>query len=288
MSSQSSKTAQSLPQPIKSQPIEPPNPASCLDNSLDSPLPLTTSTHDPYLDLPVIGIGMTGIVHEIGEDRVVKKAKKSQLRDAGDAEYMNKMNQEILENEIQVFKRLDNGEGIIPCFRLSQYGIELVRASEDLESYLENHPERENTLKVKWIISLVNTFSYIHSCKVFVDDIAPRNILILDDQPKVADFGQSVLLPLDADIASANTNDLNVRIEILHLGWILYSIASWHVNKYYFFDENPDLCWPVSFPNVDGVVCGEIIKKCWHGEYVSMDNVKLEALQLLCPQRTRA
>lgn len=90
-------------------------------------------------------------------------------------------------------------------------------------------------LKVEWMLSLISTFSYIHSCKVFVDDIALRNVLIIDDQLKLADFGQSVLLPLDSDIASVNENDLNVRIEILHLGWILYSIASWQVHKCYFF-----------------------------------------------------
>lgn len=240
-----------------------------------------TFTDDPYLNLPVIGIGMTGIVYEIGETRVVKKAKQSQLRDAGDAEYMTEMNQKILENEIQVFKRLGTREGIIPHFNISRYGIELARAQADLETYLETHPEREDMLKVQWILSLTSTFSYIHSCKVFVDDIALRNVLIIDDQLKLADFGQSVLLPLDSDIVSANENDLNVRIEILHLGWILYSIASWQVHKYYFFDENPDLCWPTSFPNIDDVLFGKIIKKCWLGEYASMDHVRTEALNCL-------
>lgn len=224
---------------------------------------------------------MTGIVYVIGEDRVVKKAKQSRLPNAGDAAYMNEINQKTLENEIQVFKRLGNWEGIIPHFTISQYGIELARAQADLETYIENSPEREDTLKVEWILSLIKAFSYIHSCKVFVDDIALRNVLIIDEQLKVADFGQSILLPLDSDIASANANDLNVRIEILHLGWILYSIASWRVHKYYFFDENPDLCWPTSLPNVDDVFFGKIIKKCWLGEYASMDHVKTEALQLL-------
>lgn len=262
----------------------------------DPPTPTTKTediqhslfTHDPYLGLPVIGAGMTGVIYEIGEGRVVKKAKQSQLRDAGDAEYMNEINQKILENEIQVFERLGSCEGIIPYFRISQYGIELARAQEDLETYLENCPEREDTLKVTWILSLIKTFSYIHSCKVFVDDIALRNILIIDEQLKLADFGQSVLLPLDSDITSATANDLNVQIEILHLGWVLYSIASWRVHKYYFFgDENPDLCWPASLPNVDDVLFGKIIKKCWLGEYASMDHVKFEALQLLADFQAR-
>jgi serine/threonine protein kinase len=262
--------------------IEPANIPGQSHSSQPSPF-----SHDPYLGLPVIGNGMTGIVLKMGEGRAVKKAKQYQpghLQDREDMEYMNEINQQILENEIQVFERLGSYKGIIPFFQTSQYGIELALAQGNLESYLETYPERENSLKISWMSSLIDTFAHVHSHKVFVDDIALRNILILDEQLKLADFGQSILLPPDIDITSANENDLNVQIEILHLGWVLYSIASWRVHKYYFFSpENPDLCWPEpdSFPNVHDVLCGKIIKKCWRGEYASMDNVKDEAHQLL-------
>ncbi|RAO71509.1 uncharacterized protein BHQ10_007521 [Talaromyces amestolkiae] len=222
----------------------------------------------------------------MGEDRAVKKAKQyepGELQE-GDVEYINKINQQTLANEIQVFERLGRFEGIIPFFQTSQYGIELALAQGDLESYLETYPEPEDCLKTSWMLSLINTFAHVHSHNVFVDEIALRNILILDEQPKLADFGQSILLPPDIDITSANENDLNVRIEILHVGWLLYSIASWHVYNYYFFSpENPDLCWPEagSFPDVDDFQWGKIIKKCWHGEYTSMDAVRDEADQLL-------
>ncbi|RJE21775.1 STYKc [Aspergillus sclerotialis] len=243
--------------------------------------------HDPYLGLPVIGNGMTGIVLKINEGRAVKKAKlykPGQLQNREDVEYINEINKQTLDNEIQVFQRLGSYKGIIPHFQTSQYGIELALAQGNLEPYLETYPERENSLRTSWIWSLINTFAYIHSHKIFVDDIALRNILILDEQLKLSDFGQAILLPLDIDIPSANENDLNVQIEILHLGWVLHSIATWCVHKYYFFSpENPDLCWPEpdSFPNIDDVLCGKIIKKCWRGEYTSMDNLRDEALQLL-------
>ncbi|KAE8145815.1 kinase-like domain-containing protein [Aspergillus avenaceus] len=244
-------------------------------------------SQDPYVGLPLIGNGLNGFVYYMGEGRVVKKAKQyelSHLRDPEDLEYMNEINQQTLENEVKVFERLGCYEGIIPCFRTSQYGIELALAQGDLESYIETSPERENALKIRWISSLIETLAYVHSHKVFVNDIALRNILVLDEQLKLADFGQSMLLPLDIDITSANENDLNVQIEILHLGWILYSVASWHVHKYCFFGpENPDLCWPAldSFPNVDGVLCGKIIEKCWRGEYASMVGLKNDARQFL-------
>lgn len=262
--------------------IEPSNTAEECHSTQISPL-----SHDPYLDLPVIGIGMTGLVLEMGEDRVVKIPKHYEpehYHDREETEYVNEINQQTLRNEIQVFERLGNYKGIIPCFKTSQYGIEQARAQGDLESYLETSPEPEDLLKVDWMLSLLETFSHVHSRKVFVDDIALRNILILNGQLQLADFGQSVLLPLDIDIASANDNGLNVQIDILHLDWVLYSLASWKVHKYYFFNpENPDLRWPEpdSFPDVDDVLCGRIIVKCWRGEYASMDYVKDEAHQVL-------
>ncbi|KAK1144955.1 hypothetical protein N8T08_004670 [Aspergillus melleus] len=243
-------------------------------------------TNDPYSDLPVIGTGMTGIVLDMVDGRVVKKAKKyqpGQLDDPDDLEYMNEINQQTLENETQIFKRLGSHKGIIPYFQTSQYGVELARAEEDLESYLATNAEPKNSLKIGWILGLTETFTYIHSHKVLVDDIALRNILVLDDQLKLADFGQSILLPLDIDMASANDNGLDVRIEILHLGWILYSIATWQIHKYYFFGpENPDCCWPEpdSFPDVDGILFGKIIKKCWRRAYASIDHVNDEAHQV--------
>jgi serine/threonine protein kinase len=232
---------------------------------------------------------MTGIIYAVGESRVVKKPKQSRLPDPGDAEYMNDMNRKILENEIQVFKRLGNHDGIIECFHLSQYGVELARAHGDLEDHIKNYPEPAIPSKIAWILSLTETFSYIHSRRVFVDYIALRNILVLDGQLKVADFGQSILLPLEADITTVTENDLNIRIEILHIGWILYSIASWTVHKYYFFTaEEPDLSQPVSFLNVDDVLCGKIIEKCWRGGYANTDHLRIDALELLADQSPAA
>ncbi|RAH75465.1 uncharacterized protein BO66DRAFT_445257 [Aspergillus aculeatinus CBS 121060] len=242
-------------------------------------------SNDPYINLPVMGIGMTGVIHEVGQDRVVKKAKRHHpgpTRDPEDTEYLNEINRETLKNEIDVFERLGRHQGIIPCYRTSHYGIELARAQEDLESHLNEYPEREDALKLRWIASLIESFACIHSCKVFVDDIALRNILVLNEELKVADFGQSILLPRDAGMGSITENDLYAKIEILHLGSVIYSIAAWQAHKYFFFNpENPDLCWPASFPDVEGVLCGSIIAKCWQGKYSSIDQLKDEAHLLL-------
>lgn len=238
-------------------------------------------SNNPYAGFPIIGIGMTGIVLDMGDGRVVKTPKQyppESYKNAGNAEYMNEIKQQTLQNEIKVFERLGHHKGIIHCFKVSEQGIELAAAESDLETYLETHPKPENSLKMSWMLGLIDAFSYTHSRKVFVDDIALRNILVLGGELKLADFGQSILLPLDIDINSASEN-LTAKIEVPHLGWIIYSIASWRVHRYYFSDSS-DLSWPGpdSFPDVDGVLCGNVIRKCWCGEYTSMEDVQNDLL----------
>lgn len=62
---------------------------------------------------------------------------------------------------------------------------------------------------------------------MFLDEIALRNVLVFEDQLKLVYFGQSILLPITADIDTICENDLTAKIEILHLGWIIYSVALW-------------------------------------------------------------
>lgn len=124
--------------------------------------------------------------------------------------------------------------------------------------------------------------SRVHSRRVFVDEIALRNILVAEEQLKLADFGQSILLPLATDMDTVCENDLNAKIELLHLGWVIYSIAVWRVWKYYYFElETPQ--WPnlAELPPTDGIFCGVIISKCWRGEYSNMAALNEEAIALL-------
>ncbi|KAL3472545.1 kinase-like domain-containing protein [Aspergillus californicus] len=280
-----SAEAKPAPQPLQANTPQPGSPLHAAHPPIDDSI--EPAQHDPYLGLGFIGSGMTGFIFKLGEDRAVKKAKHYE-RNPRDphTEYYNEINQETLNNEIQVYQRLGGHEGIIHCFQTSQYGIELALAQGDLADFLESHPEPDDTFKTRWMLSLIETFLYIHSRNIFVDDIAPRNILVLDNELRLADFGQSVLLPLDADLNSITENNMNVQIEILHVGWVLYAIASWHVHDYYFFDaEYPDFCWPSSFPDVDDMLCGMIIRKCWHGEYASMQSVQEDAYRLFAVHR---
>jgi serine/threonine protein kinase len=147
---------------------------------------------------------------------------------------------------------------------------------------MEANPEPPDYVKMDWILSLIDALSYAHSRRAFLDEIALRNILVVEGQLKLADFVQSILLPAAADVNTICENDLTAMIEILHLGWIIYSAAVWQVRKYYFFDRG-NMHWPEpqALPNTDKPFCGRIIEKCWRGEYANMDALNEEAHFLL-------
>jgi serine/threonine protein kinase len=257
------------------------------ESSLNS-FPHSDMAGNPYAGHAVVGIGMTGLILKLDDSRVVKVAKVYSLdhcvgNDRGNMEYMNDINLKSLKQERSIYERLGNHQGIITCFKTSDYGIELAYAKQgNLETYITNSPEPHESFKREWILAITDTLSYIHSRRVFVDEIALRNFLVADGRLQLADFGQSILLPLATEIDTVCENDLNAKIEVLHLGWIIYSIAIWRVCRYYYFDlENPQ--WPTltDLPPTDHLFCGAIIKKCWRGDYISMAALNEDTMALL-------
>lgn len=244
----------------------------------------------------MIGNGMTGYILQLDGERVVKVAK-TYLLDlyAGkpsfdDMEYINEINRRTLENEIKTYRRLGHHPGIISCLQTSNYGIDLAFARQgNLEDYIKAKPEPPECLKVEWILSVIDTLSCVHSQRVLVDEIALRNFLVADGQLKLADFGQSLLLLLlSTDMDTVCDHDLTTRIEILHLGWVIYSIAIWNVHTYYFFDAEHDMQWPTpqELPRSENVFCRTIVEGCWDGEYVNMEMLKEKAREtLVCDKK---
>ncbi|KAH9212236.1 hypothetical protein DL95DRAFT_436861 [Leptodontidium sp. 2 PMI_412] len=189
---------------------------------------------------------MTGRILRLDETRVVKVARVFSA----------------------IVERLGNYNGIIHCFKASGDGIELAFAKQgDLKRYIEKNTEPHPSLKTEWILSLIDTLSYVHSRS--------------DEELKLADFGQSVLLSMDADVDTVCEEDLTAKIEILHFGWIIYSVAVWRVHEYYFFTLDPPQ-WPSQgLPPLEGLFCGSIIRKCWSGQYVNIGALYKDARGLL-------
>ncbi|PGH01686.1 serine/threonine protein kinase [Helicocarpus griseus UAMH5409] len=251
-------------------------PSNPVPTSETSPKPTNKVTTLPicsFQKTPLIGMGSYADVVQIAKDRVLKRPKIYPENDP-DLAYSNFMNREEMRNEKAVYERLGSHEGIIHCYKALDDSIELAYANQgDLEKYMQKNPSPPQETKENWIRSLVDTFSYVHSCRVVHQDIALRNILLHNNSPKLCDFGESSILPLDADMERFCDCDTTPQVEMLYLGYVLYSILVWKELKYDYF-ENMCFPKPEELPETDGIVYGAIIRKCWAGEYASMEALR--------------
>ncbi|KAK2799698.1 hypothetical protein FQN50_008398 [Emmonsiellopsis sp. PD_5] len=216
-------------------------------------------------------MGSYADVLRIAEDRVLKKPKIYAEHSNPDLAYSNFINREELRNEKAVYERLGTHDGIIRCFKALDGSIELAFANQgDLKKYLQTNSSPSREFRASWIRSLVETFSYVHSCRVILQDVALRNILVHNNSLKLCDFGDSSLLPLNTDMQRFCESGTTPQVEILYVGCVLYSIAAWHEFKYDYF-ENERFPEPEELPAMDGILFASIIRKCWTGGYASME-----------------
>ncbi|EAS33926.3 serine/threonine protein kinase [Coccidioides immitis RS] len=205
------------------------------------------------------------------------------------AEYYNKGNREALEREKEVYKRVGREcDGVAECVDILDEGILLVCYKKgDLERYITEEKEVDESIKTTWILSAISTIHHLHHVsKVLVYDIALRNFLLTDDllTLKMIDFGQASVFPPDTDITTANDDGTTVQVDIFHLGCIIYSIMLWqsYHNDLAHHDWVPP---PIEdLPKLDGLgPWGEIIKKCWSCQYRSSKELHDEVLALFQP-----
>lgn len=89
-----------------------------------------------------------------------------------------------------------------------------------------------------WIRLLVETFYHIYSRKVLHQDVKLNNILINNNIPKVIDFANGAIFPIEADMELICAHDPLSRIDLLGIGCIMYSIGAWQDFEYDYFENN--------------------------------------------------
>lgn len=126
-------------------------------------------------------------------------------------------------------------------------------------------------LSVAWL--------HIYSQNVSAQDINTVNIFVQRGVPKVGNFTQSILFPLDANTRKICPRD-TLRVDLVGIGCVMYSIAAWEVFDFDFFAEQR---WPRAedLKPTDHVMCGKIIERCWDGSYNSVKTLHDEVISLL-------
>lgn len=91
-----------------------------------------------------------------------------------------------------------------------------------LEQFLRNTtPNRAR--QMAWVKDMAYTLSRIHGHRVLVVDVASRNMLITPNGSIVfCDFGTSALLPMEADIWTAEFCGFSFQTDICELGAVIY------------------------------------------------------------------
>ena len=230
----------------------------------------------------VVGIGQSGIVLRRGGYalKIAKVRNTSDLTNEKyeDQEYMNDVAREILENENAVYQRIGKHPGIADCIAQSQDGILLVLyTGGNLDRYISRNNEPNWWRKKNWILSIIETVSYIHDSRVLIDDLALRNLVIADDfSLRMVDFGQCAVLPTDSDLRTVNLNGLTAKVDIFHLGCLIYSVAAWQRYESDLLDLDPHFPLLEDLPAIHHLPCAKIIRKCWTGGYADIHELRTE------------
>jgi len=220
----------------------------------------------------VISRGIDGYVTLTSCPSVVQKIPKllAELHTDGTIIYdqNNKFCVDTLDLEKEVYTRLRGVQGVAECIGSSDNGI-LLRfyPKGDLETYIQQHDEPDLSVKKQWILEIVQVVSRCHAKRVLVFDIALRNLLLADNLSiRLIDFANSSLLAEDADVISANEEGSTVRLDLLHLANVIYSIMTW---QKFSMDVASEMEWPAiaQLPDETRFLYSDIVQKCWRRHY---------------------
>lgn len=139
-------------------------------------------------------------------------------------EYESYVSQESIEQEKEVYRRLEQCDRIVSCLDMSGPGIQMtLMGNGNLHEYLQKHrPAR--SVQLSWFCQMARTLIQIHTRRVLVGDIAPRNFLLSTDLSiAFSDFNESTILSLDTEMRTADDHGYSIYTDIDQLGAVIYT-----------------------------------------------------------------
>lgn len=198
-----------------------------------------------------------------------------------------------LQIEEKILKRIGHHERIVSVKGRHEDGLLLeYMPNGSVQRYLDSHPETALGQRLKWALQAAEGLAFVHSKQVVHCDMTTGNLLLdLDLNIKIGDF-EGILLHPDGTVAldgGARYNTLSsmprddedhcdCQTDRFALGTAIYYI----MNGQRLF---PDLD-PVEedgevqrrfrageFPMLEDERGGQVIRKCWMGEYETSSQV---------------
>jgi serine/threonine protein kinase len=190
-----------------------------------------------------------------------------------------------MEIEKRIYKRLGSHPNIVPCLRIDDTGILLKRAEHGaIREFFAEGGTATMEERIKWSRDIAIAIQYLHEHGIRHADLGGRNLL-LDSSRTIllCDFAGSgidgepptVWAESGFKHPKMDENELGtIRAELHALGSTIYEIITssqphgkaeeWIVHQW--IQEG-------KYPDVKEVKLGDIITKCWKGEFESAGKV---------------
>ena len=229
---------------------------------------------DPLRDR-ILGFGRTGVV--VQRDGMALKLPLEYSTTGlskAEVEYFDicaEISQEGIDHEKDVYRRLDQNDGIVSYLDLSGIGIQMALMTKgNLHDYLAKHRPDKYT-QLTWFREMAHTLAHIHDMRVLVAEIASRNFLLAADlSVKFSDFSESTILPLGTDMQMADDAGYSIYTDIGELGAVMYEVITGMPWKFDLYKGQPcgqecEATWPrkEDLPCVQDIWLGFILDKCW-------------------------
>lgn len=190
-----------------------------------------------------------------------------------------------LDTEKQVYKRLHGTLGIAKCIECTRNGILLKYYPHGaLGEYMARNQPPSMSRRWKWILQATESIASCHERGVLVFDIALRNFLLADDfSLRLIDFSNSPLIPTTEDTTLAEVDGSTVKLDLLHLANVIYSIWTW---REFTVDCAMESEWPGTelLPGLEDLEVAQVVRKCWERKYTSIGELVSEVRR--CAQKS--
>ncbi|PNS20009.1 cyclin-dependent kinase 1 [Sphaceloma murrayae] len=211
----------------------------------------------------VIAVGSNSFIIRHTKESVLKIARK-----------------ESAENDNSIFKRLRGLPRIAEFHGFHQGGISLrFYPAGSLDKHVETLCAPPLQVRLRWMAEVMYIVRTCHNARVLLFDIALRN-LVIDKKGslrplrplRAIDFAQGSVIAADANIAEADGRGLTTKVDIFHMGCVLYLLSKW---TRFETDRDNEQNWPVleHLPDTKIIPWAPVIRACWTGKFRRVDDL---------------
>jgi serine/threonine protein kinase len=226
--------------------------------------------------------GISGVVVEAPDLTVIKRPFPGEASEAQ------------LEIERRIYERLGQHPYITKFIAAHPNEIVLERLQYPLRKRLlelrraNERPAIQTILR--WARQIAQAFRHVHSCGVLQVDIGTYNVLLdWNEDVKLCDFAGSSLDGSEPTVAPSahsthpriSITHPSIRSELFAVGSMLYEMETTYEP---YNDKNDgeleELFDADHYPEVGNLTLGEVIIKCWTGQYVDASEIVMDIGQI--------